>query len=252
MTTVNPLRKPVLERTTPHRHMVAAYRRADVPSRKRARPGGPLNSPEEVVVQAVKLGYKIADEQILKGQEIARRLRGASVRSGSGDVGDLLEQGMRLARQVAILMVELTETTTQAPTLLRAVFDAACGEKPRAKSGSKKSESEAAAPDASSASPAPATVLPAVPIEVTSKRPTRASLVLSKVLPADAVAYPLVLTDGDRKTPQYITGVRFVTAGKGAPFLEVIVEDTQAPGQYCGYAVDNAGQPVGTITVSVK
>ena len=57
---------------------------------------------EDVVIEAVKLGYKIADEQILRGQDFARRLRGASQRSDSKDVGDLVDHGLRLARQLGV------------------------------------------------------------------------------------------------------------------------------------------------------
>lgn len=62
------------------------------------------------MVYAVRLGYKVAEEQVRKGSSAARRLRQASIDTGSGDVGEVLASGLRIYRQVGEMLVEVAET----------------------------------------------------------------------------------------------------------------------------------------------
>src|SRR5688572_10757457 len=99
MSANTPFKKPPPERPRPLRGPHTAHRRPESAARKQPRSSRVLTSTEDIVIEAVKLGYKIADEQILKGQDFARRVRGASLRSDAGDIGNLLDHVRRLTRQ---------------------------------------------------------------------------------------------------------------------------------------------------------
>jgi len=105
------------ERGGPNRYAPGYFRHSE-PSKTRQRRRGtstveggvPMSSPEDVVVYAVRLGYKVAEDQLRKSKNAARRLRKASLASGGGDVGDVLAQGLRMYRRVGELLVEAAET----------------------------------------------------------------------------------------------------------------------------------------------
>jgi hypothetical protein len=113
-------RAPSEGRTQPNRYAPGFFRhpeRTEVSGggepddgRPRAQGGTPMSSVEDVVVYGVRLGYKVAEEQVRKSRNAARRLRTASIASGSGDVGDVLAHGLRLYRQLAEMLVEVAET----------------------------------------------------------------------------------------------------------------------------------------------
>jgi hypothetical protein len=115
-------RSPTEGRTQPNRYAAGYFRHPasrdpktpTVGEREPGQPGvkagTPMSSPEDVVVYAVRLGYKVAEEQVRKSRNAARRLRAASIASGSGDVGEVLAHGLRLYRQMAEMLVEVAET----------------------------------------------------------------------------------------------------------------------------------------------
>lgn len=241
-------KRPALRRTGPLRSASTVYRRSDPDARRpEPRTGGPIGSSEEVVIQAVKLGYKIADEQIAKGQEFARRLRGASSRAESNDFGDLVEHGVRLAKQVGILLVELAETTTQPQAVLRNFSR---------NESSRRNDGGATERDGNAPLRPPETRAPAaedhghaVPIEVLSSRPACVSLRLDEPLRACPDVYPLYRKDDPTHA---LHGVRFRAAEHGF-VLSVSVQSRDPAGIYRGYAVDRVTQrPLGTIQVTVS
>jgi hypothetical protein len=227
--------------------MTSAYRSAEPNARKRARTGT-FTSTEDVVMQAVKVGYKIADEQILKGQDFARRLRGAAVRSDVGDLGDLVDHGLRLARQLAILFLEFAETGSQPQTFLRAMR--------RAAEDANAPKPASTGPDIESAleRPAPHATASAgghhdIPIRVSSSKPTAVSLKLHRALPRDrdVTVFPLYSSAEDRNA---LTRVAF-SKTPGAMVLNVDAQGAR-PGTYRGYAIDPSDQGlVATIEVVV-
>ena len=236
---------PTLPRTQAHRSGPTAFRRSDRGATPKARRNGPLISSEDVVLEAVKLGYKIADEQILKGQDFARRLRGAALRTDDGEMGTLVDQGLRLARQLAILLVEITETGTQAPAIARA-FAKAVNEGTSA--GARERSPTAAAPAAANKPPSFGTT---VPIQVTSERPTRVSLVLYEELKLCPDVYPLQLKC---KGAEALHDVAFQSSGKDCGYvLSIDVAPTQQTGTYRGYAINPSdGKPLGFIEVIIE
>lgn len=105
------------QRTGPDRSAPGYFRHPDPPELKRGGPGeaplrrgNPMSSPEDVVAYAVQLGYRVAEDQMRKSGNAARRLRRASIASGSGDVGDVLAQGLRTYRRATEVLIEVAET----------------------------------------------------------------------------------------------------------------------------------------------
>jgi len=229
-------------RAYPLRSVATALRRADrgvIPKKRR---GGPLVSSEDVVLEAVKLGYKIADEQILKGQDFARKLRGASLRTEAGDVGSLVDQGLRLARQFAVLLVEMTETTVQTPAIVKAFAKAVnegTDEKPEVRS----------APSPGSGSRQG--IVHGIPIEVTSSKPARVSLALYEAPEGLPDAYPLYPKG---KEGAALTTVNFEELEAGAGFvLKIKVAANQAAGTYRGAVMAcEAQRVIGSIEVTLS
>jgi len=131
-------RRPELERTQPIRFAAGYFRHPEPRSKQVERtPGKPadeggaaMSSPEDVIVYGVRLGYKVAEEQVARGQAFARRLRSASLRSGSGDVGEVLGYVLELYKQIGTLLVEATETLGAGPRLLSQLFALSRGETP--------------------------------------------------------------------------------------------------------------------------
>ena len=124
------LKRPEPERTQPDRSPLGVLRDPGPPqakgpgARKRsAGEGKPMSTAEDAVVYGVRLGYRVAEEQILRGQRLARRLRSASEKTGSGDVGDMIDGTLRLSKQLGILWVEIAETLLRSPNLLRSLLD---------------------------------------------------------------------------------------------------------------------------------
>lgn len=237
--------------------MAAAYRTGEPGAPKRAKPTGSLTSAEDVVMQAVKIGYQIADEQILKGQDFARRLRGAAVRSDLGELGDLVDHGLRLARQMAILFLEFAETSTQPQAILKAMRRAA-EDGVRAKA--EVSESEAAEPSSlDSTLPEVArnamgvagragkedTAPQHVPVIVRSERPTSVSVHLFKKV----TEAPKVSLIHSKQNEDILRNVEFVPRAGGLA-LSVVVGNEKA-GTYEGYAFDANKALVAAIEIVV-
>lgn len=239
------VQRPLPERTHPLRNMTTAYRRSDPRAPKRPRRDGPLTSGEDVVIEAVKLGYRIVDDQILRGQAFARRLRGAGLASDSGDFTDLVDQAMRLTKHLAVLFVEMAETTTQPKKVLRALRDTLDedGKPPRDSRSGTRSES------VTERNPTDAPTVPqTVPIEVASRRPARVSLRLTGHLSGMPEVYPLYRKDDPKRT---LGEVAFVMH-TGGYVLRVNVADDSPSGVYRGYAVDAYQNPVALIEVEVS
>ena len=241
---------PTPPRAYPLRSPSTALRRADRGAIPKPRRGGPLVSSEDVVMEAVKLGYKIADEQILKGQDFARKLRGAAIRSEAGEMGTLVDQGLRLARQFAVLLVEMTETTVQAPAIAKAFAKAVNEGNDDSVSKSQATEGGSSAPPrASNTKQKP--VSHGIPIQVKSSRATRVSLVLYETLTALPEVYPLYAKG---KKNVALDSVRFESLETNGGYVLIVeIPAAQAAGCYRGYAINPVDQkPLGSIEVTVE
>lgn len=120
--------RPELDRHDPIRNVTGYFRhperRADFTQTGAGEHyvgGNPMSSFEDVMVQSARLVYRFAEAQLNRGQDIARRLRGASVSSGTGDVGNLVDSGLRMSKELAALGVEFAESIVRAPKVLSSV-----------------------------------------------------------------------------------------------------------------------------------
>lgn len=107
--------RAVVDRTQPNRAATGYFRHPEAAEKESrpfggARTGAPMSSPEDMAVYAVRLGYKVAEEQLRKSKVAARRLRRSSIATGSGDVGDMIAYSLRIYREISELVVEATET----------------------------------------------------------------------------------------------------------------------------------------------
>lgn len=83
-----PWTRPGVPQTRPNRSFGGLYQTAEHEEQGETLGGVPLHTAEDAVVAAVRLGYRVADEQIERGRRIASRLRGAAAREGSSGLGD--------------------------------------------------------------------------------------------------------------------------------------------------------------------
>lgn len=74
----------------------------------------PLNTAEDAVTAAVRLGYQVIDGQIERGLDMARRLRGAAARSGSAPAS-MLDDAERMISKGVLLGLEWLESTAAQP-----------------------------------------------------------------------------------------------------------------------------------------
>jgi hypothetical protein len=103
------------DRTEPIRSMGGLYRTAHRQRGGKVFGGATIQTTEDVVVAAVRSGYRIADAQIERGTKIARELRGAAERAGAGDASEMLESGEGLGRRALFLALEWVEALAAPP-----------------------------------------------------------------------------------------------------------------------------------------
>ena len=239
------LRRDAPTRTTPLRKTGGFFPPPE-PSERQPRVRSESTS-EDVVVRSVRMAHQIADEQIRRGQEWARRLRTGSAAPGP-DAADVIDGTFRLAKEAAILLVELSESTVQLPATLRAALDQFI----RAQRGP-----AASAPASPHAAEAPAqrarsVVSTACPVEISAKRTVRVTVKLRKSLDGAAAhelrAFPLYAST--RELPA-ISAVGFATDERGQHTLQIDIGD-HPPGTYRGVImVGDVEEPLGYVTVDV-
>ena len=276
------LRKPALERTHPIRDL-GGYLRA--PEQNKAKTsgarmdtslGGTFSSPEDVVVYGVKVGYKVVEEQIRKGQNMARRLRNASIKSGVGDSGDVIDYGMRFYKQLGVLFVETAETLMRSPNVLSYLLSKYRGESAPAAAGAAPGDSTASLVQAAKAVwPELAPVLKAAlenyrtslstrgpkgssgpaqssphAVEIASRRRSQVKLELWK----DSSQAPPKVRGllSDAKPPDILTSIEFVGNKDAEPAVRIKVDDKQPAGRYLGMVLDaGTEEPIGTLVVTI-
>src|SRR5262245_57943494 len=110
-----PWRRPEPTALGPNRSFGGYYRSSDRTLKGKDFRGVPLQTTEDAVVAAVRLGYQVVDAQIERGLDMARRLRGAADRSGSGDPANLLDNAERLISRGMLLGLEFLEGAAADP-----------------------------------------------------------------------------------------------------------------------------------------
>ena len=99
----------------PDRSFGGYYRTSDRQLKGKDLRGVPLQTAEDAAVAAVRLGYQVVDAQIERGMDMARRLRGAAARAGSGDPANLLDNAERLISRGLLLGLEFLEGAAADP-----------------------------------------------------------------------------------------------------------------------------------------
>lgn len=224
------VRRPTLERTAPIRTWERALAHpASGPNEERPAEGaGRL---EDVVARSVELGYRVIDDYIRRGQEVARRLRHGTYGPGA------------LASDVESVTGQLTRSAADLAGAWAEFF---------ALAGRDTTASEPAVPPPNAIPPiAPAsTERLRVALQVAAKRPVESMLELP-VLPADAT----LLVHALRATPSAtdrIDGVRVERSDTGTVVIHVGVPADQPPGRYRAAVIDETTNvAVGELNVVV-
>jgi hypothetical protein len=98
----------------PNRSWGGLYRTAEREEPGETLGGVPLHSAEDAVVAAVRMGYRIADEQIERGRRVADRLRAAAAREGT-EPADAVDGLEHLFTQLLVSALRWFEETTRDP-----------------------------------------------------------------------------------------------------------------------------------------
>jgi hypothetical protein len=110
-----PWRRPEPTALGPDRSFGGYYRTSDRKLQGKDLRGVPLQTAEDTVVAAVRMGYQVVDAQIERGLDMARRLQGAADRAGAGKPADMLDQAERLVSRGLLLGLEFLESAAAEP-----------------------------------------------------------------------------------------------------------------------------------------
>ena len=110
-----PWKRPEPTALGPNRRFGGYYRSADREIDGQLFRGVPLQTAEDAVVAAVRMGYRIADAQIERGMRIARDLNDAAKRTGSGDPNQAIDDTERLLAKAVLAGLQWVEEAASAP-----------------------------------------------------------------------------------------------------------------------------------------
>lgn len=187
-------------------------------------PGG-----DDPVTRGVRMGYRLVEEQMRRGQQIAQD---ASARFGVGRGGDMREFAERALRFYGDLYTDAALFWLDAALTLVAPVDS-----------SQQPSSNLTGPTSS----------PAVPLDVASSRPVRVTLNLNPGARPAALQVLTMRTSDGVKPP--LMDVSFQPqAGGGLPVLRIRVPAEQPAGVYHGVVCDAQAPDtvLGTLTVDVR
>lgn len=189
-------------------------------------PGG-----DDPVTRGVRMGYRLVEEQMRRGQQLAQD---ASTRFGAGgrggDMRDLAERALRfygdLYTDAALFWLDA------ALTLVAPV--------------------DPSPPPSPNVSPGPASSL-AMPLDVASSRPVRVTLSLNPGA-RPAALQVLTMRTGDGVKPPLMDVSFQAQPGAALPVLRIRVPNEQPSGVYHGVVCDaqNPGTVLGTLTVDLR
>lgn len=216
---------------------------ADKSSQNRSDSGDtePLDS---VVSRAVELGYKVIEEQIQQGQQIAEQLASGKVDPTliNGNVSEIGDRVMRFYSDMGALWFEMIESLLRNPSMgemfSNLIPDAAAGMNGSARNGASRPAADSRAN---------------IPVEVVSPEPTgaRVSVDLHTACEFESMlAQPLHTRDADK---QPIDDISFIPSGDGwPPAIRVTIPQGQLPGTYSGLILSAiTDEPVGTLCVQI-
>ena len=227
------------ERTGPIRD-AATYLRDAPPGDPGQAASDTADTPESAVGHGVRLGYKVIEEQILQGQQLAQRLGKATGKlgaTGAAEATVLIERVLHLYKDVGALCIDAVEAVARSSAIRAGLARA----------------SEAIKAPHGSAEPPPAAPTPAAgarySVEVASRRRLQVTLDLG-MRAGQFVPRVLPLHAADAAIPA-LTAVSFdLDPALSAPRLRIDVPDTQPAGTYTGVVTDSASnEPRGVVSV---
>lgn len=246
-------RRPSIVAVGPDRRAGGFYRSAD--REDRGIPGVPLSSTEAVVVAAVRMGYRIAEEQIDRSARAARRLRDAAERAaGPESERQVLEASERLLFKSMLAGLAWFETIANDPThplrklamaevdLLARLF----GFRPSAAAGSEGDERSAKTGTKAAAPAAPAVAQPRIVLEGDERRAvTVASWIVAGPVDGKLDFYSDEAPDADP-----VTGWVNMPA-KGQPTLRLTTSRQHRKGTWRAPVCNGDGEQVGIVVIEL-
>jgi len=207
--------------------------------------GAGTNEPlDSVVSRAVELGYKVIEEQIRQGQQIAGQVASGNIDPTliNGNVSEIGDRILRFYSDMGALWFEMIESVLRNPSMGE-MFSSFMPETGARMNGS--AHNGAGRTTANGRSN--------LPVEIVSSEPTgaRVSIELGGDHDFEAIlAQPLRTRDPDTKP---IDDVRFIPPGDGwPPSIRVTIPKGQLPGTYSGLILSAiTDEPVGTLCVHV-
>lgn len=248
------------ERTDPRRSFSGALRgsagKGGSAGGRRWRPsaeGGVEESgQDDGVADGVRSAYRVLDEQIRRGQRIAREQAERLVGRGWEDPRQLMEQSMRTTFDAMLDMwmqwVDLTAAAVRFDDWWwRELGMPGPGREPGEPGRSRPAPSTPPAP------PTPPTGGVPVTVEVTGDRPTRVWTELSPgVLTTPVVIQPLRSLRPQHPPLMEVTLSHDPGEPASRPLLQVRVPAAQPEGQYHGFVLDaHTGAQLGVVTVEI-
>lgn len=201
----------------------------------------PLDS---VVSRAVELGYKVIEEQIQQGQQIAEQLASGDIDPAliNGNVSEVGDRVMRFYSDMGALWFEMIESVLRNPSMGE-MFSNLMPDGNAPMNGS--AHNGTGRPAANGRSN--------IPVEIVSPEPTgaRVSVDLHTTCEFESMlAQPLQTRDADNKP---MDDVHFIPPGDGwPPSIRVSIPAGQPPGTYSGLILSaTTDEPVGTLCVHI-
>ena len=250
-------KKPVLNRSKPIRSWSKAFGGASAAktakaanttrTTKSAKSTQSAASANGTVADGVRLGYRVIDDYLKKGQEAAQSLGGAggdTLKAASTEVQRLTQRMFQYASDLASAWMELVQTMT-ATGLANGEASAKNGE-PRPAAGGEEAAPQERQPAGDSADQPCA-----VSLEIESSQPTETTIDLRRRA-IDQPADVQPLSSDDPAAPR-ITGVSIAALPKaGRVLVRVRVPPTQPTGVYRGLIIDRTSNlPCGTLAIRV-
>ncbi len=201
----------------------------------------PLDS---VVSRAVELGYKVVEEQIRQGQQIAGQLASGKIDPAliNGNVSEIGDRILRFYSDMGALWFEMIESVLRNPSMGE-MFSGFMPEAGARMNGSANNGAGRSAANGHSN----------IPVEIVSSEPTGARVSVELASDCDfesILAQPLRTRDADIRP---IDDVRFIPPSDGwPPSICVTIPNGQVPGTYSGLILSAmTDEPVGTLCVHI-
>lgn len=244
MTQNKRLHRPEPERTKPIRNRTAYLRKSvswgemgpddDFDAEELS---GITNQCDDILTHGVNLGYKIIDEHILQGKQIAENLKNRSrfrenKSSEIGELNALVNRLLGLTKDMGALCMDSVELALKTPRILTHGLHSQVSDEPKTAKHSHSTGTQFS-------------------LEISSVKKTQVSLNLSARLPASRLYIHVLHASDPALAP--LKGASFKHQEAHAPLILAIeVPSNQAAATYTGVVVDQqTNEPVGTLVVKV-